>query len=685
MGFLAVAGALYAFPVGVTHAGAVPAAVIGKPPLKPFRTSAPQPPADMRELKDNASLTLLRESLNAAEKGDAVRVDSLKPQLTSAAARALIEWTLLRSENYTPSFARLQAFLREHDWPGEKFLRFRTEQALYFGSFSAQDIISYFGDRQPEWPQGRIALALALQKTGKIERANALVRDTWRNMALGPAQEKQINDRFPGAITRADNKYRMDRNFYSENTKEGLRLAQILGGDDLVIAQARAAVINKAGNTQKLLDAAAMAGRNDAGYLFSKIQWLRREKKYAEAIALIVKAPRDEKTIIDGDAWWVERRLLARAALDLNDPKTAYLIASQHGSESEQERMEAEFHAGWIALRFLHDARTADRHFKALQDDAERPISVSRGAYWRARAAEIMGHAAEAQNFYRIAARQPTTYYGLLAHAKLGENTFSLRAAPKASAAARLRFEQRDATRALRWLIALNENALARVFIEDMSKTLKDPEEMSILAEITGEMNDIRFAIFVGKQALYRNLPLETYAFPTHGLPDAVHASDVERALALAIARQESVFDPNVKSSAGATGLFQLLPKTAAAVAKQFDIPWQPKKINEPAYNTQLGTAYLSKLMGDLRGSYILTFAAYNAGPTRVKEWIEKFGDPRDPKVDPVDWVERIPFTETRNYVMRVMENLQVYRARMSGGLSASLAIEQDLRRGQIR
>ena len=679
LGFLAVIAALYTYPVNSSLA----APKLAK--AKPFQASAPAPPVIFKEPRDITLLALVRDGLNAAEKGDAAKVDSIKKQLNSDAAQDLLEWALLRSENYNAPFSRLQTFLKSHDWPGERLLRFKTEQALYFGNFPAHDVIAFFGDDKPSWPQGRIALSLALQKSGKHDRAKALISDAWRTMPLTAAQEKEIQARFPNLITRADNKYRMDRALYAEDVKDGLRLAQSLGGDDLLIAQARLAVINKAGNAKQLLDAAANVGKNDAGYLYSKIQWLRRERKISEAIALLKTAPRDDKAIVDGDAWWVERRLLARAALDLNDAKTAYQIAAQHGSEGDLERMEAEFHAGWIALRFLKDAKTADRHFKNLQDDAERPISVARGSYWRARAAESLGKSIEAQGFYRIAAKQPTTYYGLLAQAKLGANTFSLRSIPKATDVARARFENRDSVRALRWLLALDESKLARVFIDDMSKSLKDPQEMGILAEMANDTKDIRFAIQVGKQGLYRNLPLETYAFPMHGLPSAGGNSEVERALALAIARQESVFDPNVKSPAGATGLFQILPTTAAAMAKKFNIPWNPKRINEPGYNMQLGTAYLSKLIGDLRGSYILTFAAYNAGPGRVNEWIDKFGDPRDPGVDPVDWVERIPFTETRNYVMRVMENLQVYRARMAGGMNASLSIEQDLRRGRLR
>ncbi|MES2906002.1 MAG: lytic transglycosylase domain-containing protein [Pseudomonadota bacterium] len=686
-GFVAAGVGLYAFPAVSKNEVPQPLEVLRVnaplPPLKPENEAAPAPSAKLP--KTDARVKLLKQGFEAAEKGDAVTVESLQKQIGDDAASDLLEWAYLRSAPTRPSYARLKKFLQEHDWPGESPIRLKAEQLMLGGNLSPENVISYFGDSKPEWPQGRIALAEALRKSGNKDQARLLIRDTWRGMDISAANEKEILSRFPEVITRADNKFRMDRYLYEENTKEASRIAQMLGGTDAALAQARIAVIKKESNAGQLIDKLSAASQQDAGILYSRIQLLRRDDRNREAVALMLKAPTDADQVVDGDAWWVERRLVARAALDLGDAKSAYQIAARHSALNDLERMEAEFHAGWIALRFLHDPRIADKHFTNLMTDAERPISVSRGAYWRGRTAESLGKNLDAQKFYKIASDYPTTYYGLLAHAKLGTDQFFLRTVPRASAATAKRFELRDTVRAARWLIAAGENGKARLFISDMAKNLKDPQELGMLAELSQDLKDITASVFVGKQALYRNMPLETYAFPISGVPNIFRDTDIERPLALAIARQESVFDPNIKSSAGATGLFQLMPKTAAAMAKHSNMIWQPKRITDPVYNTQLGVAYLNKLVDDLGGSYVLTFAAYNAGPGNVKKWIQRFGDPRDPSVDPIDWVERIPFTETRNYVMRVMENLQVYRARVKSNMTTALLIENDLRRGQLR
>lgn len=676
-------------PAKVVRKSVIPAAAL-RPSIAektiPDKTTANKPADDKSDpVTKSAStdlLTLLKAGLEVASRGDGVKTGIIQSQLKDRAAHQLLEWALLRSD-YRAPLTRLKTFLKDHKWPGDAPIRFKAEQALLQGNYGPREVIDYFGASKPEHPQGRMALALALIKLGQIADAHHLIHDTWRSMKLTEGNEKEIMKRFPGVVTRADRKFRMDRLLYDENTKEALRIAKELGGDELILAQARIAVITGAKNAPALLDAAPASVKKDPGYMFSKIQWLRRQKREREAIALLLQAPKDAKSVVNGDEWWVERRLLSRVALELGDNKAAYQLAAQHSSESPIESMEAEFHAGWIALRFMKDSQTADRHFQNLQKDAERPISVSRGAYWRARAAEAAGKKEEAKKFYQAAAKLATTFYGQLAHAKLGHSNFSLRATPKPDAQAKQQFENREDVRALRLLLAIDDAPRARMFITHLAKTMKNSQELGLLAAIADERKEARYAVLIGKEALYRDLPLDTIAFPTHGLPNISTTNNIERALAYAIARQESVFDPNVKSPAGATGLFQVLPGTAKDMAKRHGIPWQPKMINDPSYNMKLGTAYLDKLIRDLSGSYILTFAAYNAGPGRVREWIQRFGDPRDPRVDPVDWVESIPFTETRNYVMRVMENLQVYRARMARDLSAKTHIEQDMQRGR--
>ena len=659
----------------------------------PLKTKTPQlpspaaktmaaPPALAPQVLYNTSLGDLKAGLDAAARGDIAQVAATQARLSDPAAKKLLSWALYRS-NYRASLAQMKSFTTDASWPSDGTLRFKIEQELLQGSYGSKEIISYFGTASPSWPQGYMALAGAMVKIGQIDRANKLIRECWRNVKMSAANEKDILQRFPGIVTYADKKFRMDALLYKENIGDASRIARELGGDAVTLANARIAVIKRVANAGAVLDAVPSNLRKDAGYIFASIQFLRRQERFKDAIDLMLSAPSDANAVVDGDEWWTERRLLARAALELKDFNAAYRLAAHHSSESPLESMEAEFHAGWIALRFLNNAAVADKHFIALAKDAERPISASRGAYWRGRAAEASGRAADANAFYQAAAQNPTTYYGQLALVKLGHSVFSLKAKPVADAASRQAFEQRDTVRALKMLMAINDNGKTRLFMQFLAKTLKSPQELTLLAELATQTKDVRDAVTVGKEALYRSLPLDVYAFPTTGLPNISTTNGVERSLALAIARQESVFDPNIKSGAGAIGLFQVLPTTARDMAKRSGLPWEPNKITDPIYNMQLGTAYLDKLISDNNGSYILTIASYNAGPGRIREWLQRFGDPRDKHVDAIDWVESIPFTETRNYVMRVMENLQVYRARLSNSPTSPTVIDRDMNRGQ--
>ncbi len=615
---------------------------------------------------------VLRAAIAAAEAGDRAGADQRRAQLSDPTARALVEWFLIRTGSEGVGSARIARFLTENrGWPAEGTLRSRAEQALFSERRPPQEVVAFFRNGEPRSAHGRVALATALAALGQTQDAHRHVRHAWRALEVPASLESTIRERFPGVITRTDEKARKDRLLYAEDTAGGLRIAQRLGGSDLAIARAWAAVINRAGNARQLLDAVPQAARADVGYQFARIQFLRRNDEPREAARLMLEAPRDPRVLIAPDDWWTERRLLARRMLDEGDPRIAYRIAAGHAAQRDVEKMEAEFTAGWIALRFIGDAETAERHFRALQQEARRKISVARAAYWLGRAAEARG-SWDARQHFEQAARFPTTYYGQLALAKLGQTQIELRGPRAADAGARQRLDQRATVRAIRLLAAAGLGDKARPFFAHLSDTLTEPDEVMALHEIGERMGQHRFALLAGKGAAQRGLPVDFAAFPTAGLPTAPAAGPpIERAVVLAIARQESTFDPNARSHAGAIGLLQLLPGTAAATARRFGVPWQPSRLTDPVYNTTLGTAHLGELAEALNGSYVLTFAAYNAGKGRVREWIQRFGDPRRGDVDVVDWVERIPFSETRNYVMRVMENLQVYRARLAGTQSA--------------
>jgi soluble lytic murein transglycosylase len=385
----------------------------------------------------------------------------------------------------------------------------------------------------------------------------------------------------------------------------------------------------------------------------------------------------------DLDEWWIERRLLVRELLDNGDHKKAYVVARDATLPSRDVyQAEQQWTAGWVALRYLNDPVSAAAHFKKVTELAESPISKARGLYWQGRAAEAMKRQSEARQYYQQAARFPTAYYGQIARAKAGLGEIALNAPPALTADQRARLARHEVYRAAQLLYAVDQRLLLNALMADIGDKSDDIGLLTMLSELAERHEDPRAMLLVGKLALSRGHPLDHPAFPTVGLPRfSPIGPKVEPALVYSIARQESWFNPQTVSSANAMGFMQVTPAAGKYLAKKFKVPYSQKRLlSDMVYNMQMGAAELGDLIQGYRGSYIMSFAAYNAGRGRVRDWVSRYGDPRDPKVDPIDWVERIPFSETRNYIQRVMENAQVYRLRFGGG--ARLLIEADLRRG---
>jgi soluble lytic murein transglycosylase len=346
--------------------------------------------------------------------------------------------------------------------------------------------------------------------------------------------------------------------------------------------------------------------------------------------------------------------------------------------KDENYRAERHFTAGWIALRFMREPAAAASHFARIAEGVTNPITLARAFYWQGRAAEALGREQDARSFYRQAAYYPTAYYGQLARAKLGLNEITLRMVPEPAPEHRTL----EIARVFEILYAIDERDLLAAMAADLGENATDTAALVGLAGIAGRHHDARATLLIGKAALRRGLPFERYAFPDFGIPEYQQIGpEVEACVVYAIVRQESAFNPRVVSSANAIGLMQVTPAAGRDTAKRFNVTFDQRRLSQDvAYNAQLGTAELGNDIATWRGSYILAFVAYNAGPRRAKEWIEQYGDPRDPRIDPIDWIERIPISETRNYVQRVLENMQVYRALLEN--NPKLLIEADLRRG---
>jgi soluble lytic murein transglycosylase len=632
-----------------------------------------------------ADIDTVKQALGRVHAGRLGEASAIERDVADPLARKLVEWVILRNDDNESDFARYSAFISANPgWPSIVTLRRRAEALLWQERADAATVRTYFANNRPLSAKGRFALARALMLDGDRAGAQALVREAWRSDSFSQELEAQALDLFGDLIGRADDKARMDHTLCTKDDLDaGLRAAKRLGGDQPAIAKARISVLQNTSNAKSQLDAVPAAGRRDAGYILAHAQWLRRHDKIAEAGAVMLTAPRDPAQLGNTDEWWIERRLIARKLLDLGDARTAYAVVRDAAPPGRSNyRAEHEFTAGWIALRFLNDPSLAARHFARVAEGNANPISIARAGYWLGRAAEAAHRPQEARARYEAAARYGTAYYGQLARARLGHGEIAFATPPPLTAERRQALAMLEVVRAVELLYMLDERELVATFVADLADKSTDQPALAMLAEVAEKNGDARSVLLIGKIALGRGFAFDHYAFPVGGLPRySAIAPAVEPAVVYSIARQESAFNPKTVSSAKALGLMQVTPEAGRYIAKKFGVAFDERRLlHDNVYNVQMGAAELADDLERYRGSYILAFAGYNAGSGRVKEWVERYGDPRDPRVDPVDWVERIPFSETRNYVQRILENMQVYRVRFGSG--TRLMIEADMRRG---
>lgn len=623
-----------------------------------------------------AALKQVIELVRAGKPQDATQ---LQPSIGDPVARKLSEWIILRSPDNGASSDRYLAFMATNpSWPSQSFLRRRGEAALWDDKRDDATVLAFFGNEQPETAKGKFMLARVLLARGDRRGAERLISDAWRSDSFPETTEETARDMFGALIDRGDDHARMDLLLYDNNYSGAMRAAKRLGAGYVALVKARVAVDKRASNAHALLAAVPSQLHGDAMYILSRIQYLRRKDEIAEAGRLMMHAPREPARIINTNEWWIERRVLARELLDKGDNRMAYLVARDAAiPERPVYKTQHQFTAGWIALRFLNDPATAAQHFARIGVNSVNPTTLARAGYWQGRAAEAAGRMQEARNAYQAAAAHATSYYGQLARAKLHLPQIGINGPPGHSRGG----ERLEVVRAVALLYALNEDDAAVPILADMGDRA-DQDALLALCELAERNHDARGLLLVGKAALNRGLPFDHYAYPVSGIPAYRDIGPkVEKAIVFAIARQESGFNPNVVSPAKAYGLMQVTPDAGKYVTKKYGAAFDLNRLkNDSSYNATLGAAELGGLIEDYRGSYIMTFAGYNAGRGSVRKWIARYGDPRDPNVDAVDWVERIPFSETRNYVQRIMENLQVYRSRFGGG--SRLLIEADLRRG---
>lgn len=633
-----------------------------------------------KEAALTGDLALVKEAVDLARKAKTDEATATRNRITDPAGQKLVEWYILRHSETTANFSRYAAFLAANpDWPSAAMLRRRAEARLWQERSDAATIRSFTGD-QPISARGKLALARVRLAAGDREAAGRLVRDAWRSDELSERVEAEAYELFRDLLTREDHIARMDKRIGAKDFAGAKRAAQHLGSDELAIVKACAAVRGKSDSAQDALNSVSTEARQDLGYTLCRIQWMLAQNKIDDAARAVLAASPETMALQDTDQWWRERRSLARKLLDQGKFLTAYqVIRPAAAPANEYYRSDLHFMCGWIALRYLDEPVSAREHFARIDDGQVNPTVLARAHYWRARAAEALGDIDAMRAGYEAAARYPTAYYGQLAHARLGRDKIELRPPSPVLAAADAP-DADERVRAADMLYAIGERDVVLYFAADLGEQTSDVKLLEALGELTGRRNDARTMLQVGKPSLGRGLPLDHYAFPTIGIPPHRQvAPEIEHSIIYSVARTESAFDQRDKSAANAVGLMQVTPEAGRDTAKRFKVSYDwDRMVSDPVYNTQMGAAELSALLSEYKGNHIMTFAGYNAGRGRVRDWIKAYGDPRDPRVDPVDWVERIPLSETRNYVQRVIENLAVYRVRFEN--SPAMAAKSDER-----
>ncbi len=598
----------------------------------------------------------------------------LAARSASPVLEKLVRWMDYTSSQPTGSFDDITAFIEANpDWPRVTVLRRHAEEAITAAT-PAPALLAWFTRHPPVTVDGGMAYGRALLETGQTAKAVDIVRHTWVAGGFGPLQERQFLARFGQYLRPEDNRARLDRLLWDRQDAAARHMLLRVDAAHRQLAQARLALQEDAGNTASVVAAVPPVLRDDPGLIFDRVRWRRVHDMDEDAIDLLSHPARNK---VRPDLWWQERSILARRALQKGLMSRAYQVAADNGLPANSpQRADADFLAGWIALRFLDDKETAATHFERLWSAVSTPLSRSRAAYWAGRAAESRGDEAAARQWFTRGAAYVTAYYGQLAAARLNRHHWPLPADPRPSPEDARWLAASQLAQAARLLLAADAGDRARPFFIRLDDLAQTPGERALVADLAEKGGRPDLAVAVARRADRDGVTLVRAGWPT--LPIAID-STAEKALVLALIRQESGFHRTALSPTGARGLMQLMPATALRVARAIRVAFSPRKLDDPRFNVRLGSAYLDGLLDDFQGSYILALAAYNAGPARARRWIRDFGDPRDPKVDVVDWIETIPFTETRNYVQRVMENVEIYRRRL--GVADGGGLEADLKR----
>ncbi len=624
---------------------------------------------------------LYRSAFQAADEGKYDYARGLARKASDRLLSRVLTWSEYQKPGSGATFEQIAEFIQANPtWPLIPTLVRRAEEAMTAAT-PDNELRPWFEAYPPLSADGALAYARVLVADGKTDKAAEVIRRAWINNSFGALQEKELQSHFASMIRPEDDNARLDRLLWDHQDEAATAQMRRVDENHKRLARARMAFAHDRSNAFTIAANVFQADRQDPGLVYEESRYQRERDHEDDAIPLL-KSPGADKG--RPELWWTERAALCRYALQKGNITQAYEIAKNHGVLEGQPYAEAEWLAGWIALRFLHDAPTAAVHFTHLYEHVVTPIGKGRGAYWTGRAYEEAGNKVQAKHWFELATANPTAFYGQLAAARI-DGAAPLLEDPAPTDSDKRTFERDELVHIARELGQIGQTDMMRPFLVRLIDINRSPGVRVQAAALAAGFGRSDIAITVARKSDRDGVPLIAAGYP---IPSVAVGNKPERALILGLVRQESGFQHTAVSSAGARGLMQLMPATAAKLARALKVVFKHKKnldaalTHDQSLNLKLGSAYLEDLLSQFDGSYILAVAAYNAGPSRVQKWMHDFGDPRTHDVDAVDWVESIPFSETRNYVQRVLEGVQVYRQRL-GTPGLALSLDSDLKRSR--
>ena len=616
----------------------------------------------------------LSKGLDAIERGNYTETNVHLKELKNPIAKTILKWAMLRSGH--GDWKEYQNFLNDNpQWPGLKKLKEYAELKIPENG-NPQDILDFFGKQNPHTGFGALKLIKALIATNKSNRANKILYYSWSNLSLSLDEQKDFLNY--ELLTEFHHEDRINNLLWRGDVKGAKSILHLTSSQMQKLIKARIGLQLGASNVDQLIASVPNIYKDEPGLAFDRFQWRIRKNRWDDAENLLIDRTQISSSLGRPEKWAKRRRGFARRAMRANQPKLAYYLASNHQLTAGANYADLEWLSGYISMVYLDAPDQSRKHFENFNLAVSSPISKARAGYWLGKVNEKYGHLEQAAKDYKVSANFQMTYYGQLSSERLklnnnqsffdDESIFSWRTAS---------FVDDAVFQAAVLLHKAEKFVMMRWFMTHMAETL-DRDGLLRLSNYAHEKNVHFVEIGIAKEAAKRGIILPKAYFPINEIP--TYSNNIPPEVILSIARRESELNMNAISPAGAIGLMQILPSTAKQMSKELGIKFSYKKLKSDAkYNVKLGSAYLSKLIDMYEGSYLLAFAAYNAGPRKVNEWIKLYGDPRDSLVSVINWVEHIPYKETRNYVMRVSESLHVYRIRINGS-TPSVSLTKDLK-----